>query len=153
MRTSFLLIAQQPQRMIYAVFVVARKSARVDARAQYRQFQRRSMLLSVVSVSPLFIFMAALWLLDINLIVLLAGAVVVHVLMEPLSRPLNRLAADYYSTMPRRLDGTPFDKQAPTVTAAEVALFERRPLSYHLINGGYLTIAFVVMGLILGLWR
>ena len=34
-----------------------------------------------------------------------------------------------------------------------VALFERRPLSYHLINGGYLTIAFVVMGLILGLWR
>jgi hypothetical protein len=34
-----------------------------------------------------------------------------------------------------------------------VALFERRPLSYHLINGGYLTIAFAVMGLILGLWR
>ena len=34
-----------------------------------------------------------------------------------------------------------------------VALFERRPLSYHLINGGYLTISFVVMGLILGLWR
>ena len=34
-----------------------------------------------------------------------------------------------------------------------VALFERRPLTYHLINGGYLTIAFAVMGLILGLWR
>lgn len=34
-----------------------------------------------------------------------------------------------------------------------VALFERRPLAYHLINGGYLTIAFAVMGLILGLWR
>ena len=34
-----------------------------------------------------------------------------------------------------------------------VALFERRPLAYHLINGGYLTIAFVVMGLILALWR
>jgi hypothetical protein len=34
-----------------------------------------------------------------------------------------------------------------------VALFERRPLMYHLINGGYLTVAFVVMGLILGLWR
>lgn len=34
-----------------------------------------------------------------------------------------------------------------------VALFERRPLIYHLINGGYLTVAFVVMGLILGLWR
>jgi hypothetical protein len=34
-----------------------------------------------------------------------------------------------------------------------VALFERRPLSYFLINGGYLTIAFAVMGLILGLWR
>ena len=34
-----------------------------------------------------------------------------------------------------------------------VALFERRPLSYHLINGGYLTLSFIVMGLILGLWR
>lgn len=34
-----------------------------------------------------------------------------------------------------------------------VALFERRPLSYHLINGGYLTLAFAAMGLILGLWR
>ncbi len=34
-----------------------------------------------------------------------------------------------------------------------VALFERRPLAYHLINGGYLTVAFVVMGLILALWR
>ena len=34
-----------------------------------------------------------------------------------------------------------------------VALFERRPLAYHIINGGYLTVAFVVMGLILTLWR
>jgi len=34
-----------------------------------------------------------------------------------------------------------------------VALFERRPPAYFLINGGYLTIAFAVMGLILGLWR
>jgi hypothetical protein len=34
-----------------------------------------------------------------------------------------------------------------------VALFERRRLSYHLINGGYLTLSFVVMGLILGLWK
>jgi hypothetical protein len=34
-----------------------------------------------------------------------------------------------------------------------VAMFERRPLAYHLINGGYLTVAFAVMGLILGLWR
>ncbi len=34
-----------------------------------------------------------------------------------------------------------------------VALFERRPLVYHLINGGYLTVAFAGMGLILGLWR
>lgn len=34
-----------------------------------------------------------------------------------------------------------------------LALFERRPLSYVLINGGYLTIGFAVMGLILGLWR
>jgi len=36
---------------------------------------------------------------------------------------------------------------------AIVSLFERRPLSYVLINGGYLTIALVVMGAILGGWR
>ena len=34
-----------------------------------------------------------------------------------------------------------------------LTLFERRPLSYFLINGGYLTIGFAVMGLVLGLWR
>ena len=34
-----------------------------------------------------------------------------------------------------------------------VALFERRPLMYHLINGGYRTVAVVVMGRILGLGR
>jgi hypothetical protein len=34
-----------------------------------------------------------------------------------------------------------------------VALFERRPMSYILINGGYLTVSFAVMGLILGAWR
>ncbi len=31
--------------------------------------------------------------------------------------------------------------------------FERRPLSYLLINGGYLTVMFAVMGLIIGAWR
>jgi hypothetical protein len=34
-----------------------------------------------------------------------------------------------------------------------VALFERRPWSYILINGGYLTVSFAAMGLVLGLWR
>jgi hypothetical protein len=34
-----------------------------------------------------------------------------------------------------------------------ISLFERRPFSYILINGGYLTLGFAVMGLILGLWR
>jgi hypothetical protein len=34
-----------------------------------------------------------------------------------------------------------------------VALFERRPLAYTLINGGYWGVALTVMGLILGLWR
>lgn len=34
-----------------------------------------------------------------------------------------------------------------------VALFERRPPAYFLINGGYLTLSFLLMGLILGLWR
>jgi hypothetical protein len=34
-----------------------------------------------------------------------------------------------------------------------VALFERRPASYALVNGGYLTVALVIMGAILGAWR
>jgi hypothetical protein len=34
-----------------------------------------------------------------------------------------------------------------------ISLFERRPFSYILINGGYLTVGFLLMGLILGLWR
>lgn len=34
-----------------------------------------------------------------------------------------------------------------------ISLFERRPFAYVLINGGYLTVGFAVMGLILGLWR
>jgi len=34
-----------------------------------------------------------------------------------------------------------------------VSLFERRPWSYVLVNGGYLTVALVVMGAILGGWR
>jgi Protein of unknown function (DUF1761) len=36
---------------------------------------------------------------------------------------------------------------------AIVSLFERRPASYSLINGGYLTVALTLMGLILGAWR
>jgi hypothetical protein len=34
-----------------------------------------------------------------------------------------------------------------------VSLFERRPWTYVLVNGGYLTVALVVMGAILGGWR
>ena len=34
-----------------------------------------------------------------------------------------------------------------------VALFERRPAAYTLINGGYWFVSFVVMGAILGAWR
>jgi hypothetical protein len=40
-----------------------------------------------------------------------------------------------------------------TLSLAVIALFERRPLGYVLINGGYLTVGFALMGLILGLWR
>ena len=36
---------------------------------------------------------------------------------------------------------------------AIVSLFERRPWSYVLVNGGYLTLALIVMGIILGAWR
>ena len=34
-----------------------------------------------------------------------------------------------------------------------VSLFERRPFTYVLVNGGYLTVALVLMGAILGAWR
>jgi hypothetical protein len=34
-----------------------------------------------------------------------------------------------------------------------VALFERRPMAYTVINGGYWIVSFVVMGTILGAWR
>jgi hypothetical protein len=34
-----------------------------------------------------------------------------------------------------------------------VALFERRPLAYTLVNGGYWAVALTVMGAILGGWR
>lgn len=39
------------------------------------------------------------------------------------------------------------------LSLAIVALFEGRPASYIFINGGYITVSFAVMGLILGLWR
>ena len=34
-----------------------------------------------------------------------------------------------------------------------IALFERRPWSYVLVNGGYMTVALTLMGAILGGWR
>lgn len=34
-----------------------------------------------------------------------------------------------------------------------VALFERRPMAYTAINGGYWLVSLVVMGAILGTWR
>lgn len=34
-----------------------------------------------------------------------------------------------------------------------ISLFEQRSWSYILINGGYMTVAFTVMGVILGAWR
>jgi hypothetical protein len=36
---------------------------------------------------------------------------------------------------------------------AVVSLFENRPWSYILVNGGYQIVAFVLMGAILGAWR
>jgi hypothetical protein len=40
-----------------------------------------------------------------------------------------------------------------TLGIATIALFERRSARYMLINGGYMTVSFTVMGLILGAWR
>jgi hypothetical protein len=34
-----------------------------------------------------------------------------------------------------------------------IALFERRPLAYVLVNGGYMGVSLTVMGAILGAWR
>jgi hypothetical protein len=36
---------------------------------------------------------------------------------------------------------------------AIIALFEARPWPYVLINGGYMSVAFTLMGIILGAWR
>lgn len=40
-----------------------------------------------------------------------------------------------------------------TLSIGILSLFERRPWKYVAINGGYLTISFVIMGAILGAWR
>ncbi|MES2704764.1 MAG: DUF1761 domain-containing protein [Bacteroidota bacterium] len=40
-----------------------------------------------------------------------------------------------------------------TLAIGIIAAFEKRPLKYVLINGGYMLIAFTVMGGILGLWK
>ncbi|HEY1657283.1 MAG TPA: DUF1761 domain-containing protein [Candidatus Sulfotelmatobacter sp.] len=39
------------------------------------------------------------------------------------------------------------------LSIATIALFERRSWKYVLINGGYMTVSFVIMGLIIGAWR
>ena len=40
-----------------------------------------------------------------------------------------------------------------TLGLGVIALFERRPWSYILVNCGYLTVSFAAMGAILGAWR
>jgi hypothetical protein len=40
-----------------------------------------------------------------------------------------------------------------TLMFAVIALFEQRSLGYVLINGGYITLWFTVIGFILGIWR
>ena len=39
------------------------------------------------------------------------------------------------------------------MATAIVGVFENRSWAYILINGGYMTVAFVVMGAIIGVWR
>lgn len=39
------------------------------------------------------------------------------------------------------------------IALAIIGVFENRSWSYILINGGYMTVAFVVMGAIIGAWR
>ena len=40
-----------------------------------------------------------------------------------------------------------------TLGIATISLFERRSGKYVLINGGYMTVSFILMGLIIGAWR
>jgi hypothetical protein len=40
-----------------------------------------------------------------------------------------------------------------TLGIGTVALFERRPAAYTLINGGYWIVSLIVMGAIIGGWR
>lgn len=40
-----------------------------------------------------------------------------------------------------------------TMAIAIIGVFENRSWSYILINGGYMTVAFVMMGAIIGAWR
>lgn len=40
-----------------------------------------------------------------------------------------------------------------TMAIAIIGVFEHRSWSYILINGGYMTVAFVMMGAIIGAWR
>ncbi|MCX2682072.1 DUF1761 domain-containing protein [Galbibacter sp. EGI 63066] len=40
-----------------------------------------------------------------------------------------------------------------TMSIFTIGQFERKSTKYMLIHGGYVTISFVVMGLIIGLWR
>jgi hypothetical protein len=40
-----------------------------------------------------------------------------------------------------------------TISFAIIALFERRSWRYILINGGFITVYFTLIGFILGLWR
>ncbi|MDX1639737.1 MAG: DUF1761 domain-containing protein [Balneolaceae bacterium] len=39
------------------------------------------------------------------------------------------------------------------LSIAVIALFERRSWKYMLINGGYMVVAFILMGAVLGAWR
>jgi hypothetical protein len=39
------------------------------------------------------------------------------------------------------------------VAMGVTSLFERRPIAYALVNGGYWSVAFIMMGAILGAWR
>ncbi len=40
-----------------------------------------------------------------------------------------------------------------TMALWAIALFEQKSIKYVLINGGYVTVAFTVMGFVLGVWR
>ena len=66
--------------------------------------------------------------------------------------PGKKPIASRTNPVPRR-EGLPGRFRMSGEGIGIVSLFERRPWTHAAINGGYVTVALVLMGAILGAWR